>query len=60
MQLRYLFQSSCCVMLCRAVQWVTHAFCHANWGHLSMNLFNLCVFGKVSQQRGAGLSVVGK
>jgi hypothetical protein len=29
------------------VQWVTHAFCHANWQHLSMNLFNLCVFGKV-------------
>lgn len=26
-------------------QWVTHAFCHANFNHLSMNLFNLCVFG---------------
>jgi hypothetical protein len=37
----------CCAVLCCAVQWVTHAFCHANWQHLSMNLFNLCVFGKV-------------
>jgi membrane associated rhomboid family serine protease len=26
-------------------QWITHAFCHANFQHLSMNLFNLCVFG---------------
>lgn len=31
-------------------QWVTHAFCHANWGHLSMNLFNLCVFGKLVEE----------
>lgn len=34
-----------------ALQWVTHAFCHANWTHLSMNAFNLVVFGKVRQQR---------
>jgi hypothetical protein len=40
-----------CAVLCHAVQWVTHAFCHANWGHLSMNLFNLCVFGKVGSNK---------
>lgn len=40
---------SLCILLCHAVQWVTHAFCHANWQHLSMNLFNLCVFGKVCE-----------
>eukprot|EP00878_Enallax_costatus_P025105 GHUV01026826.1.p1 GENE.GHUV01026826.1~~GHUV01026826.1.p1 ORF type:complete len:177 (+),score=51.92 GHUV01026826.1:225-755(+) len=31
-------------------QWITHAFCHANWQHLSMNLFNLCVFGKMVEE----------
>eukprot|EP00775_Hariotina_reticulata_P012482 gene12482-12616_t len=31
-------------------QWITHAFCHANWSHLSMNLFNLCVFGKMVEE----------
>jgi len=35
-------------------QWVTHAFCHANWSHLSMNLFNLCVFGKLVEETEGG------
>jgi hypothetical protein len=43
-------------VLFHAVQWVTHAFCHANWGHLSMNLFNLCVFGKVGPNKSAELT----
>jgi hypothetical protein len=28
-------------------QFITHSFCHGSWNHLSMNLFNLCVFGKL-------------
>jgi hypothetical protein len=30
--------------------WCLQAFCHANWSHLSMNLFNLCVFGKMVEE----------
>ena len=29
-------------------QFLTAAFCHANWEHISSNLFMLMVFGKVS------------
>lgn len=39
-------------------QWVTHAFCHANWNHLSMNLFNLCVFGKLVEETEGSFGVV--
>ncbi|KXZ42613.1 hypothetical protein GPECTOR_130g574 [Gonium pectorale] len=36
-------------------QFVTHLFCHGNFAHLSGNLFNLCVFGKmVEETEGAG------
>ncbi|KAI8469908.1 MAG: hypothetical protein J3K34DRAFT_459159 [Monoraphidium minutum] len=39
-------------------QWVTHAFCHASWGHLSMNLFNLCVFGKLVEETEGAFGLV--
>lgn len=37
----------------KAPQWwqfVTHLFCHGSWAHLSGNLFNLCVFGKMVEE----------
>ncbi|GBF93629.1 hypothetical protein Rsub_06351 [Raphidocelis subcapitata] len=39
-------------------QWVTHAFCHANFGHLSGNLFNLCVFGKLVEETEGAFGLV--
>lgn len=39
-------------------QWITHAFCHANWEHLSMNLFNLCVFGKLVEETEGAVGVI--
>lgn len=39
-------------------QWLSHAFCHASWGHLSMNLFNLCVFGKLVEETEGAFGVV--
>eukprot|EP00879_Flechtneria_rotunda_P019168 GHRR01020124.1.p1 GENE.GHRR01020124.1~~GHRR01020124.1.p1 ORF type:complete len:263 (+),score=65.81 GHRR01020124.1:149-937(+) len=39
-------------------QWITHAFCHANWSHLSMNLFNLCVFGKMVEETEGTFGVI--
>ncbi|KAF6257841.1 rhomboid-like protease [Scenedesmus sp. NREL 46B-D3] len=39
-------------------QWITHAFCHANFSHLSMNLFNLCVFGKMVEETEGSLGLV--
>lgn len=29
---------------------MTHLFCHGSWAHLSGNLFNLCVFGKMVEE----------
>ena len=31
-------------------QWVTSIFCHANWAHLSGNIFFLYVFGKIVEE----------
>ncbi|GLI71632.1 hypothetical protein VaNZ11_016905 [Volvox africanus] len=31
-------------------QFITHMFCHGNLAHLSGNLFNLCVFGKMVEE----------
>ena len=31
-------------------QYVTSLFCHYNWGHLSSNLFQLYVFGKIVEE----------
>jgi hypothetical protein len=31
-------------------QWVTAIFCHANWAHLSGNIFFLYVFGKIVEE----------
>eukprot|EP00197_Chlamydomonas_leiostraca_P014666 CAMPEP_0202868426 /NCGR_PEP_ID=MMETSP1391-20130828/10874_1 /ASSEMBLY_ACC=CAM_ASM_000867 /TAXON_ID=1034604 /ORGANISM="Chlamydomonas leiostraca, Strain SAG 11-49" /LENGTH=234 /DNA_ID=CAMNT_0049548599 /DNA_START=244 /DNA_END=948 /DNA_ORIENTATION=+ len=31
-------------------QWVTHMFSHANWGHLSNNLFFLLTFGRLVEE----------
>ncbi|XP_019098412.1 PREDICTED: rhomboid-like protein 11, chloroplastic, partial [Camelina sativa] len=31
-------------------QFVTAAFCHANWNHLSSNLFFLYIFGKIVEE----------
>lgn len=31
-------------------QWVTHAVCHGSYGHLSGNLFNLYVFGRLVEE----------
>lgn len=38
-------------------QWLSHAFCHGSWDHLSMNLFNLCVFGKLVEETEGGLGL---
>jgi membrane associated rhomboid family serine protease len=35
-------------------QFITHSFCHGSFDHLSMNLFNLCVFGKLVSWLWAG------
>mmetsp|Transcript_33191 Transcript_33191/g.105816 ORF Transcript_33191/g.105816 Transcript_33191/m.105816 type:complete len:331 (+) Transcript_33191:21-1013(+) len=36
-------------------QFLTSSFCHANWGHLSSNLFFLYIFGKlVEEEEGFG------
>ncbi|KAG2488436.1 hypothetical protein HYH03_012943 [Edaphochlamys debaryana] len=39
-------------------QFVTHAFCHGSWQHLSGNLFNLCVFGKMVEESEGSMGVV--
>ncbi|EFJ44375.1 hypothetical protein VOLCADRAFT_106417 [Volvox carteri f. nagariensis] len=39
-------------------QFLTHMFCHGNWAHLSGNLFNLCVFGKMVEETEGALGVV--
>lgn len=31
-------------------QFITSAFCHAGWEHLSMNMFNLLIFGKLIEE----------
>ena len=31
-------------------QWITSIFCHANWAHLSGNIFFLYVFGKIVEE----------
>ncbi|PNW71689.1 hypothetical protein CHLRE_16g664801v5 [Chlamydomonas reinhardtii] len=38
-------------------QWGTHLFCHANFAHLSGNLFNLCVFGKMVEETEGAVGV---
>lgn len=39
-------------------QFLTSAFCHASWQHLSSNLFMLYVFGKVVEEEEGGLGVI--
>ncbi|GLC45299.1 hypothetical protein PLESTM_001717500 [Pleodorina starrii] len=39
-------------------QFVTHMFCHGNFAHLSGNLFNLCVFGKMVEETEGAAGVV--
>jgi membrane associated rhomboid family serine protease len=37
---------------------LTHAFCHANWQHLSANLFPLLVFGKLIEETEGAAGVI--
>ncbi|GIL68561.1 hypothetical protein Vafri_21820 [Volvox africanus] len=39
-------------------QFLTHMFCHGNLAHLSGNLFNLCVFGKMVEETEGSLGVL--
>ncbi|GFR46011.1 hypothetical protein Agub_g7489 [Astrephomene gubernaculifera] len=39
-------------------QFLSHLFCHADWSHLSGNLFNLCVFGKMVEETEGAVGVV--
>jgi membrane associated rhomboid family serine protease len=42
-------------MVSRWFQFVTNTFCHANWSHLSGNIFFLYIFGKlVEEDEGTG------
>ena len=38
-------------------QWVTSIFCHANWSHLSGNIFFLYVFGKIVEEEEGAFGV---
>uniref|UniRef100_A0A7C8YEP8 Peptidase S54 rhomboid domain-containing protein n=1 Tax=Opuntia streptacantha TaxID=393608 RepID=A0A7C8YEP8_OPUST len=38
-------------------QFVTAAFCHANWNHLSSNLFFLYIFGKLVEEEEGGFAL---
>ncbi|KAM0024039.1 putative rhomboid protease [Helianthus debilis subsp. tardiflorus] len=38
-------------------QFVTSTFCHANWNHLSSNLFFLYIFGKLVEEEEGGFGV---
>jgi membrane associated rhomboid family serine protease len=38
-------------------QFITAAFCHANWEHLSGNAFSLLIFGKVVEEEEGALGV---
>lgn len=38
--------------------WITHAFCHANSGHLMGNMFSLLVFGKLVEETEGAFGVV--
>jgi len=39
-------------------QYVTSLFCHYNWGHLSSNLFQLYIFGKIVEEEEGSFGVV--
>lgn len=39
-------------------QFITSMFCHANWAHLSGNMFSLYVFGKIVEEEEGVLGVV--
>lgn len=42
----------------RPWQFVTSAFCHASWQHLSSNIFMLYVFGKIIEEEEGAFGVI--